>query len=277
MKRIFGLSVHVKIPPRWSLILSLIPFIIVIGLYVFVSYNRHQANPDDKIVPTVSQITNAVLKAATPDWTTKNHEIMLLKDTLASLKRFALGLLMGASFAISVGIVLGSFPVMEAIFHRFILYFTKIPPLALVPIIFIISGIDERTKVLIIIVGIFSLALDVYMRVKKDLSQEQLTKALTLGASTPEVVWHVILPQIIPAALQGVRLNLPTAWLFLISSESLPTTSGLGYRIFVAGRHMSMDLIIPYVIWIALLAFAADWLVALWIRRRYPWYEGAKN
>jgi len=59
--------------------------------------------------------------------------------------------------------------------------------------------------------------------------------------------------------------------LFLIAGESLAATAGLGYRVFVVRRYLAMDIIIPYVIWLSLLAYAADLGVRNWIRWRYRW------
>jgi NitT/TauT family transport system permease protein len=61
--------------------------------------------------------------------------------------------------------------------------------------------------------------------------------------------------------------------LFLIVGEALAAKAGLGYRIFVVRRYVAMDIIIPYVIWISLLAFLADLVVRLWIKWRYPWVD----
>ena len=46
------------------------------------------------------------------------------------------------------------------------------------------------------------------------------------------------------------------AFLFLISAEAIAADVGLGYRIFLVRRYLSMDVILPYVAWITLLAFA---------------------
>ncbi len=98
-------------------------------------------------------------------------------------------------------------------------------------------------------------------------------KGLTLGASQFEIAFHVILPQIFPTVLNTIRLNFKAMILFLIAGESLAATVGLGYRIFVVRRYIAMDIIIPYVIWMSLLAFLADFLVRLWIKKRYRWSE----
>ena len=67
-----------------------------------------------------------------------------------------------------------------------------------------------------------------------------------------------MLPQILPRLIDSVRLELGPAWLFLIAAEAIAADSGLGYRIFLVRRYLSMDVILPYVAWITLLAFLMD-------------------
>ena len=55
-----------------------------------------------------------------------------------------------------------------------------------------------------------------------------------------------------------MRLSLGAAWLFLIAAEAIAATEGLGYRIFLVRRYLAMDVILPYVAWITLLAFLTD-------------------
>ena len=73
----------------------------------------------------------------------------------------------------------------------------------------------------------------------------------------------MVLPQLLSRLLTSLRLLLGSAWLFLISAEAISATAGLGYRIFLVRRYMAMDVIIPYVIWITLLA----WLMDLGLRQ----------
>ena len=66
-----------------------------------------------------------------------------------------------------------------------------------------------------------------------------------------------------PRLIEALRLSLGPAFLFLISAEAIASDVGLGYRIFLVRRYLSMDVILPYVAWITLLAFAMDWLLGL--------------
>jgi NitT/TauT family transport system permease protein len=70
-----------------------------------------------------------------------------------------------------------------------------------------------------------------------------------------------------------VRLSLGTGWLFLIAAEAIAATDGLGYRIFLVRRYLAMDVIIPYVVWITVLALLLDWLLVRLSRTLYPWHH----
>jgi len=69
-----------------------------------------------------------------------------------------------------------------------------------------------------------------------------------------------------------VRLTLGKAWLFLIAAEAVAATDGLGYRIFLVRRYLSMDVILPFVLWITLLGFTMDWLLRTLLHWKFGWY-----
>jgi NitT/TauT family transport system permease protein len=95
---------------------------------------------------------------------------------------------------------------------------------------------------------------------------------VTLGASATTVIYRIVLPQVLPRLIDAVRLSLGAAWLFLIAAEAIASTEGLGYRIFLVRRYLSMDVILPYVLWITALGFTADWLLRQLVLRRFRWY-----
>ena len=75
-----------------------------------------------------------------------------------------------------------------------------------------------------------------------------------------------------PRLIETLRLALGGAWLFLIAAEAIASTDGLGYRIFLVRRYLAMDVIIPYVLWIALLGLTFDRLLQMYSHWRYHWY-----
>ena len=110
----------------------------------------------------------------------------------------------------------------------------------------------------------------------QELPREQIVKAQTLGASTWQIALRVAMPQTLPRLIDVLRLQLGPAWLFLIAAEAIASDSGLGYRIFLVRRYLAMDVIIPYVAWITLLAFLIDVGLRATQRKLFPWFASVR-
>ena len=150
-------------------------------------------------------------------------------------------------------------PYARALFAGFVNVISMVPPLALLPILFIVFGLGETSKVALIAIGITPFLIrDLGQRVI-EIPAEMMVKAQTLGASSWVIAMRVALPQVLPRLIQAVRLSLGPAWLFLIAAEAIASEAGLGYRIFLVRRYLAMDVILTYVIWITLLAFLIDY------------------
>jgi NitT/TauT family transport system permease protein len=255
-----------------AFLLGALPFLILLVVYLAASNARLAANPNDKLLPSASKLGDTVTRyAAQPD--RRTGEYLLWVDTASSLKRLALGVALSALAGLTFGILTGVIPFAGATLSPLIGALSLIPPLALLPILFIVFGLGELSKVILIIIGTAPFLMrDMAMRVA-ELPGEQIIKAQTLGASTWQIITRVVLPQMWPRLIDSVRLSLGAAWLFLIAAEAIAATDGLGYRIFLVRRYLAMDVILPYVVWITLLAFALDLGLRLLSRRAFPWYR----
>ena len=134
-----------------------------------------------------------------------------------------------------------------------------IPPLAILPILFIVFGLGELSKVVLIVFGITPV-LDARPRSSgRGRSRASSSSRRRRWAPPPgRSSLRVVLPQVLPRLIDALRLSLGAAWLFLIAAEAIAATEGLGYRIFLVRRYLAMDVILPYVVWITLLACAMD-------------------
>ena len=257
-------------PTQWFL--GLLPFLLLLALYVGASNARLAENPNDKLLPSFQSFGAAIERLALEP-SKRTGEYVFWRDTASSLQRLALGVGISAVFALVFGVLNGAIPFVRAQLSPLLTAISLIPPLAILPILFIIFGLGELAKVMLIIVGTAPfLTRDMQQRVM-EIPDEQIIKAQTLGASSWQIIQRVILPQIMPRLLASVRLSLGSAWLFLIAAEAIAATDGLGYRIFLVRRYLSMDVILPYVVWITLLAFVIDLLLRLLSRRCYPWFH----
>jgi NitT/TauT family transport system permease protein len=259
-----------------------------IGLYLYIAQKRHRENPDDRVVPTIAQLAAGIYQAAmSPDAAEEDaagaqgqsalerfRNSMLWKDTVASARRFFWGLALLLP-AVLLGLHMGLFPYFGVFFLRFILFFDKIIALSVLPILFIAFGIDELSKVMLIVIGVTpTIILDTF-NLTRSVPPEQLVKGFTLGARDFDVAYRVVLKQIWPRVLNSIRLNLKPLMLFLFAGEMIASTDGLAYRIALLRRHMGMNIIIPYVLWVAFLLFLVDLTMRLLNRKLHPWFREA--
>ncbi|KQW76027.1 lipid kinase [Devosia sp. Root413D1] len=258
-----------------QLILALLPFVALLVAYALGSAARLADNPADKLLPALTSLADAVNRMAfVPD--PRTGEYLLWSDTWASLGRLFSALGISTLIALVFGMIVGMFPYARALLAPFFAAVSMVPPLALLPILFIVMGLGETSKITLIVIGVAPIMIrDLALKVM-ELPREQTVKAETLGGNSWQIAIRVVLPQVLPRLITCLRLQLGPAWLFLIAAEAISADSGLGYRIFLVRRYLSMDVIFPYVIWITLLAVLANVLLDLLRIRVFPWSDLGK-
>ncbi|GAB3233613.1 ABC transporter permease [Pseudaeromonas pectinilytica] len=261
-------------PARTSrLLLALLPFALLLLCYLLSSQARLEINPQDKLLPGLGSIVEAIQRLAFEP-SKRSGEILLLTDTLTSLRLLLIGVGSSALLALVLGLGTGAIPLLRAPLSPLVTALSLIPPMAILPILFISFGLGDLAKVMLIVIGITPMLIRDLQLKTLSLPAEQLVKAQTLGGSSWQIMLRVMLPQVLPRLIEAVRLTLGSAWLFLIAAEAIAATAGLGYRIFLVRRYLDMAVILPYVAWITLLAFSMDWLLKQAARRAFPWYYG---
>jgi len=267
--------INLKPSRTTALILALLPFVALVVAYMLGSAARLADNPSDKLLPALATMADTIHRMAfVPD--VRTGEYLLWSDTLASLGRLFAALGISTVIALVFGMVVGMFPYIRALLAPVFAAISMVPPLALLPILFIVLGLGETSKITLIVIGVAPIMIrDLALKVL-ELPREQTVKAETLGANSWQIALRVVLPQILPRLITCLRLQLGPAWLFLIAAEAISSDSGLGYRIFLVRRYLSMDVIFPYVIWITLLAVVTNLLLDLLRIRLFPWSELGK-
>ncbi len=259
---------------RW--LLGLLPFLVVAMVYLSLSSARLAENPNDRLLPAPATMANTFFTMATEE-NRRTGQVVLWADTFASLERLLIGVAISALIGLSVGLINGGLPLIRAKLSPLVTVVSLIPPMAILPILFIAFGTGEAAKIALIVIGVTPFLIRDLQGHALRLPDEQLIKAQTLGGSSWQILVRVLLPQLTPRLLNATRLALGTAWLFLIAAEAIAAQEGLGYRIFLVRRYLSMDVILPYVAWITLLAFLLDQLLARTSRLAFPWYHAQEG
>lgn len=255
--------------------LGIIPFLLVLLVYQISSDIRKAENEQDRLLPSFTEIAAGIDRMAFEP-SQRTGEYLFWEDTKSSLTRLAIGIAVAASIGLLVGLAAGSIPIVAAPLSPLITAISLVPPMAILPILFIVFGLGELSKVMLIVIGVCPFLIRDMLQRVQEIPKEQLVKAQTLGGDSWQIILRVILPQILPRLFDAVRLSLGAAWLFLIAAEAIASTDGLGYRIFLVRRYMSMDVILPYVVWITCLAFTIDWCLLRISKALFPWYFAEK-
>jgi NitT/TauT family transport system permease protein len=271
MKRLINL----KPSNSLNLFLALLPFGIIFLVYVFASDTRLAENANDKLLPSFMQMGDA-LKDLALEPSKRSGELLFWQDTLSSLSRLSMGVGIAAVLGFSIGVLTGAIPLVRSPVASLVTVISLVPPMALLPVLFVVFGLGELSKVALIVIGIAPFITRDIQRCAQEIPYEQLIKAQTLGSSSWQMLLRIFIPQLLPKLINSVRLSLGAGWLFLIAAEAIASTDGLGYRIFLVRRYLSMDVILPYVAWITLLAFVTDWLLAQANKFFFPWYYSYK-
>lgn len=255
-----------------AFLLGLIPFLAVLITYAIASHYRRLENPADKLLPSLGDIGAAFLRMGF-EADRRSGNYLLWLDTWDSLWRLGSGMIVSTAIALILGISIGFIAHVRSGLAPFIATFSLIPPITVLPILFIVFGLGEVSKIMLIVVGTAPVMVRGVSQAVMDIPREMIIKAETLGASVWQMVVRIVLPQTLPKLITTIRLGLVPAWIFLISAEAIASTSGLGYRIFLVRRYLAMDVILPYVVWITLLAFIIDRLLRLLSKRAFPWHH----
>lgn len=255
---------------KWHIALGIVAVALLLGLYSFLSHRQHQANPDDKTIPSWSQLSEGVQKAIEPN--RRSGERWVIEDAKATASRLFWGLFWGVTGSLVLGMLMGCFAYVEAFLYPPLAFLAKIPPTALLAVFFVLAGTGEAMYVSMIAFGVLpTLAQTVFLSVK-EVPAEVRYKAYTLGASHLEVIWDVLLRHILPKLIDAVRLQVGPAMVYLIAAEMVVGDVGFGYRIRLQFKLLNMSVVYPYIVALGAFGFALDFALRKLQAKIAPWY-----
>ena len=232
------------------------PFLVLLATYVYFSYTRHLVNPNDRLFPYFSQMFDSISHLMQKDQFTEKYTFW--SDTFDSLLRLITGVSISVIVGLFWGLYMGVYPGYRAMFGNFTIVLSLIVIPIFQPIITYVVGFEDAGKVSLIALGtVFYIARDMLLEAE-NIRKDYGVKAATLNLSDLGIVHRLVLVMMIPKWITVIRFSLGAAWIFLIMSEFTTSETGLGHQVAVNKRQMNMDIIIPYGIWTAFLAYSMD-------------------
>lgn len=155
----------------------------------------------------------------------------LWDHTLVSARRVLSAIAAAVLLATPVGLGLGQIRVLNRIFSPLIALVHPIPKVVFLPVILVIMGIGETSKVFLIALILFFQILVVVRDEAASLRPELIQSVRSLGAGRRALFRYVYLPASLPAVLTALRVSVGTAIAVLFIAEQYSTREGLGYYI----------------------------------------------
>jgi NitT/TauT family transport system permease protein len=178
----------------------------------------------------------------------------------ASLGHYTMGLAIGSIGGIVLGVAAGASARTDAALAYVVRILRPIPGLAWVPFAIIWFGVSTGAATFIVAVGVFWInffaALSAVQAVDRDLVE--VADAFGHGGFFGRL-FKVILPAASPAILGGLRTGLGQAWMAVVAAE-LFGVPGLGQRMMQASSLLAIELVVVYMLTMAALYGAIDWV-----------------
>jgi len=165
------------------------------------------------------------------DFITKTADGSLIDDFCISALRAVLGIVLAFVTAVPLGLVVGAEPAWRRRISPFIYLLYPIPHVVLLPLVIILFGIGDFSKIFLIALIVFFQVLVTTRDGAKNIHQNYFYSMQTLDATPFQIYWHLILPATLPKILTAMRISIGTAVAILFFVESFATTKGLGYVI----------------------------------------------
>jgi NitT/TauT family transport system permease protein/sulfonate transport system permease protein len=205
------------------------------------------------------------------------REGTLASDTLASLRRAAIGFAIGSAAAICVGCLTGRSRVARVMLEPTLRLLSPVPTIALVPLAVLWFGLGEGSKVFLVALGVF---FPVWIATHNGISStpsDYLKVSRCLGAGRLETLARVIVPEALPDIVAGLRVGVAISFILIVAAEMSGTTVGLGYRLQEAATFSQPDRLLFCLGMLGLLGACCDRLLAIGSRRFISWStEGAR-
>jgi NitT/TauT family transport system permease protein len=197
----------------------------------------------------------------------------LLSDLGVTLFRVVAGYLLAIAISVPFGIALAINNKFEAFFKSLISFFRYIPPSAFVPLLILWFGIGDLQKVLLIFLGVTTYITLMTYDVVSNTQKEYVEAGYTLGANSKDILLKIIVPYSSPGIWDTIRVNISSAWLFVIFAEIVSATAGLGYIIITSQRFLRTPNIFAVIIIIGLIGVVVDFAFNLGYKILFPWTE----
>ena len=167
-------------------------------------------------------------------------------NTFVSLKRVIVGFALAVLIGVPIGVAAGCFPIARNFFAPLVLFGRNIPIAALIPLVLALFGTGETQKYMFIFIACVAFIIADTIDAVSEVAQRYVETALTLGASSLQIVFKVLVPLAMPMVFNSLRVLFGLAFGYIMLVEFMnegKKAGGLGFMLNTARRdHVVLTL-----------------------------------
>jgi NitT/TauT family transport system permease protein len=195
----------------------------------------------------------------------------LWSNTWASLQRLFWGFLLGGIPALLIGIAIGLYRPLRAIVDPLVAATYPIPKSAILPLILLIFGLGEASKIVMVAIGVFYPVLINSATGVLEINKIYLDVGRNFRAGRWQVFRTIALPGAMPHIMSGIKLGIGMGLILIAIAEMIGAKSGLGHMIWNAWEILSVETMYVGLVVIALLGFLFSLILNELERVIIPW------
>ncbi len=221
-----------------------------------------------------------VAKAFYTGFTTapEQHDGQWLHESLwHSIQIIFWGFVLSSIIGVPLGILCGTYSAVSRLNEPFVEFFRYLPAPAFGALAVAILGIYDGPKIAIIVIGTLFQQILIIANTTRKLDYALIEAAMTLGTSRMKLLFHVILPGVLPDIYRDQRILLGWAWTYLIVAELIGTSSGITWFITQQARYQHFNNVYAAIFMIGLLGLGGDLLLAALGKRLFRWNPSANK
>lgn len=264
------LRIRESIPGWMAWVLGIIPILVLLAVWFVVTAG---AEAESRIIsPTILPSPIEVLKSFPSLWFNR----ALVRNLAVSFGRVIMGFLLAVALVFPLGVLMGGFTKVKAMFSPLSVFGAYIPIPTLVPLTLSLFGTAELQKTVFLALAFGIYLLPLIVQAVDAVDDTYLKTAYTLGAGRWQAVQKVLLAIAWPDIFQSLRMGFGVGWSYILLVEMVDMSKGIGGLIMISQRRGPREHIYLVLVFIVAIAFLTDRLWG-WVGRQLFPYREAKR
>ena len=257
MKRLIDRFFAIRTPVGrlWAVLLGVLPIVVIFAAWFIVTRGEVEARGRFALLlPTPEEVGKEAWRLLAKKDETRN----VYKAVFFSMRRVVLGFLVAVGICLPLGVAMGAFSRVGAMFRPLATFFGYLPVAAVVPLTMMFWGTDERQKIYFLAIAGACYLLPLIVKAIEEVDEVFLQTAYTLGGTKRHIVTKVMIPIAAAEVFDSMRLAFSVGWTYIMLAEVVAAESGVGFMIEIARRRSRPDTVFFMVILIVVIGFIID-------------------